>query len=65
MKSTVDHYSRRYLVSREGSPESWKDRDFLGPAQWARLQEAFRVDFKDCDTVLFGAPTPLVFMSQA
>eukprot|EP00903_Cladosiphon_okamuranus_P015421 g14244.t1 len=43
----------------------WKDREFLGPKQWARLEQAFSTDFADCETVLFGAPTPLVFISQA
>lgn len=47
------------------SEADWKDRDFLGPKQWARLEQAFSTDFADCDTVLFGAPTPLVFISQA
>lgn len=47
------------------SEADWKDRDFLGPKQWARLEQAFSTDFADCETVLFGAPTPLVFISQA
>lgn len=47
------------------SEAAWKDRDFLGPKQWTRLEQAFSTDFADCETVLFGAPTPLVFISQA
>lgn len=50
----------------DGTSEAdWKDRDFLGPKQWQRLEHAFRRDFAECETVLFGAPTPLVFISQA
>ncbi|CAN0064472.1 unnamed protein product [Scytosiphon promiscuus] len=47
------------------SEADWKDREFLGPKQWARLEHAFRSDFAECETVLFGVPTPLVFISQA
>lgn len=53
------------LNRSEGTAEEWKDRDFLGPRQWARLTEALGKDFADCDTLLFGVPTPLVLISQA
>lgn len=56
---------RAHGSSGDGTEEDWKDCGFLGPAQWARVKQAFEVDFADCDTVLFGAPTPLVFISQA
>ena len=36
----------------------------MGPAQWQRVEQAFENDFADCDMVLFGTPTPLVFLSQ-
>ena len=48
----------------EGSEEEWKDRDQMGPRQWDRMTEAFNTDFKDCETVLLGTPTPLVLISQ-
>ncbi|CAN0049106.1 unnamed protein product, partial [Ectocarpus fasciculatus] len=59
----VERSLHRY---EDGTSEAdWKDREFLGPKQWTRLEQAFRTDFADCETVLFGAPTPLVFISQA
>lgn len=42
----------------------WEDRKFMGPAQWNRITDAFENDFASCDMVLFGTPTPLVFLSQ-
>ncbi|CAN0069108.1 unnamed protein product [Ectocarpus sp. 4 AP-2014] len=59
----VERSLHRY---EDGNSEAeWKDREFLGPKQWTRMEQAFRTDFSDCETVLFGAPTPLVFISQA
>ncbi|CAM9546634.1 unnamed protein product [Ascophyllum nodosum] len=54
----------RSLHRTEGSEEEWKDRDQMGPRQWDRMTEAFNTDFKDCETVLLGTPTPLVLISQ-
>lgn len=48
----------------QGTEATWRDQSFLGPSQWDRLTQAFEVDFAECDLVLFGAPTPLVFLSQ-
>lgn len=48
----------------QGTEATWRDQSFLGPSQWDRLRQAFEVDFAECDLVLFGAPTPLVFISQ-
>ena len=54
----------RFLFRDQASEEDWENRGFLGPAQWDRLTEAFESDFAECDMVLFGTPTPLVFLSQ-
>ncbi|CAM9546491.1 unnamed protein product [Ascophyllum nodosum] len=54
----------RSLHRKNGSEAEWKDREFLGPSQWNRLTEAFSTDFKECETVLLGTPTPLVLISQ-
>eukprot|EP00904_Undaria_pinnatifida_P006858 jgi/Undpi1/3301/HiC_scaffold_15.g06675.m1 len=54
----------RSLHRDQASEEDWENRGFLGPAQWDRLTEAFESDFAECDMVLFGTPTPLVFLSQ-
>lgn len=48
----------------QGTKATWEDRGFMGPAQWQRVEQAFERDFADCDMVLFGTPTPLVFLSQ-
>lgn len=37
----------------------------MGPDQWDRIKEAFSADFDECQTVFFGTPTPLVFISQS
>lgn len=48
----------------QGTKATWQDKGFMGPAQWQRIEQAFERDFADCDMVLFGTPTPLVFLSQ-
>ena len=53
-----------FVYRDQASEEEWEDRLFMGPAQWDRVTEAFESDFADCDMVLFGTPTPLVFLSQ-
>eukprot|EP00904_Undaria_pinnatifida_P002914 jgi/Undpi1/12623/HiC_scaffold_6.g02291.m1 len=61
----TDNRIERSIHRLEGTDEEWKNQDFLGPRQWERLKQAFAKDFAGCETVLFGAPTPLVFISQA
>lgn len=51
-------------IRAQGTKSSWENRGFMGPAQWERVTEAFENDFDSCDVVMFGTPTPLVFLSQ-
>ncbi|CAM9753697.1 unnamed protein product [Scytosiphon promiscuus] len=60
----TDNRVERSLHKAQGSIASWEDRNFMGPAQWDRITDAFENDFASCDMVLFGTPTPLVFLSQ-
>ncbi|CAM9357442.1 unnamed protein product, partial [Hapterophycus canaliculatus] len=60
----TDNRVERSLHKAQGSLGSWNDRSFMGPSQWDRVTEAFENDFASCDLVLFGTPTPLVFLSQ-
>ena len=49
----------------QAAESEWTDKQFMGPDQWACVKKSFATDFADCDTVLFGTPTPLVFISQS
>lgn len=48
----------------QGTDEQWEHKTMLGPQQWNDIPNIFRHDFRDCETVLFVSPTPLVFLSQ-
>eukprot|EP00903_Cladosiphon_okamuranus_P019239 g17692.t1 len=60
----TDNRVERSLHKAQGTKATWEDRGFMGPAQWQRVEEAFQNDLADCDMVLFGTPTPLVFLSN-
>ncbi|CAM9695429.1 unnamed protein product [Pylaiella littoralis] len=60
----TDNRVERSLHRAQGTVAAWEDRNFMGPSQWERITEAFESDFADCRLVLFGTPTPLVFISQ-
>ncbi|CBJ29947.1 conserved unknown protein [Ectocarpus siliculosus] len=60
----TDNRVERSLHRAQGTKSSWENRAFMGPAQWDRVTEAFENDFDSCDVVMFGTPTPLVFLSQ-
>eukprot|EP00903_Cladosiphon_okamuranus_P015430 g14252.t1 len=61
----TDNRVARTIHRHERPIEEWRDRDFMGPAQWDRVKKAFSSDFAECETVFFGTPTPLVFISQS
>ncbi|CAM9155057.1 unnamed protein product, partial [Hapterophycus canaliculatus] len=62
----TDNRISRTLHRKASDPASkWEDKQFMGPAQWNRITEAFSTDFFECETIFFGTPTPLVFISQS
>eukprot|EP00904_Undaria_pinnatifida_P002908 jgi/Undpi1/12618/HiC_scaffold_6.g02287.m1 len=61
----TDNRVERTLHRAQAAESEWTDKQFMGPDQWACIAKSFATDFADCDTVLFGTPTPLVFISQS
>ncbi|CAN0157752.1 unnamed protein product, partial [Ectocarpus sp. 8 AP-2014] len=61
----TDNRIERTLHRQDRPDAEWVDREFMGPDQWDRIKEAFSADFAECQTVFFGTPTPLVFISQS
>jgi phosphodiesterase/alkaline phosphatase D-like protein len=60
----TDNRIERSLRRHVHADKDWTDKHFMGPEQWEALQTAFYKDFKHCDVVLLGTPTPAVLMGS-
>ncbi|CAM9767095.1 unnamed protein product [Chrysoparadoxa australica] len=62
----IERSLRLPVLQDQYKPEAWKDKEFLGPAQWERLSGGLADDgeFSSNQVLLLVTPTPAIFLGS-